>query len=916
MKDKDKITRNLLHTVFAGANYLSSELEQVVREYMKGSFTQDMSHAKVLYALRHEILSDETMPYLCHYLPALLADVARHELIISFNDPYTFDLLELGIKDKPNWSPPYPFQGPFLGLLRHAPRIGMKLILELTNHATQAWLHRERRTYYGKDGARPLPQKLVLETEVREIWGDAQVWSWFRYPSVAPNAIASALMALEYWLSSDILKKNVNPTSIFNYYMNNTYSSSIIAVLSAVATKYPEQCADLIFPVLCCPGFWMMDQQRYLKDIIEAEDSIAIFSALDFDQSGWNWLKRDAQDKSRQWYLEGLALRLMLNDTMYQTKLLPIIRSFPMHLPYTDERQIDNEVVEAELRQTCEFMVLRTDVANFTLRDMGNGTATFEPGAISEHLVKVQEETEVKAAQIKEMTKLKQWANNVLNSKTVEDHLTPEIVFATIQHLASIPVQDTEDSFLAMERQATIASVAAALVHSADAAPLLAQECLSWCRMQLLHVFEGVNFSLDNIHSYYVLVALEAAAHALPHLLIRQPDDVELREALAVLLISPIEKVRIRIYAVLKLLWKTMPDFVWNCISLGVSIATRQQSSSGVPDANSPSWLKTEIERRIIKPKADIAPITLSEKLFLKIDWTSLECATYALPDRYTTLSDDWQEKLIFLYEDLFHFLLAFHQQFETAPMFRDKLNAADKWIRLFFGSLTRQIVFMQDEEAMKRFINPILAIWEQIPDVMEDFLRALLIAGSEYNPPLKSFATLWQHIGKVMLSNEMFQDHHSSYQSGILNALAILVFADTYTTWHSETWQPLDAFVELIEQWCITVGHIPSCFHALIRLLRTIGFPLFASKGVEWIALCIRKTASQPNGVDLLTESVVPSLAELLMRAYKEQKDMLLKSEAIWRKFNSIIDHLVSIGNPVAVNLHQHIQAEQAKYR
>ena len=261
MNDNDAITRNLLQALLAGADCLAGEIEALVRRCMEQGVTRDMAHADVYYRLGDEILSHEALVPLCRYLPQLLAEVTRHELLITNDEkedeqePYrSHDLLDLGIRSSPVRFPPNQFKGPFLGLLRSAPRIGADLVLDLTNHATQAWVRRERSSRYGSEGGKPLPQRLVLDGQVREIWGDAQVWRWFRYPSLAPNAIASALMALEHWLS-DLLQGSVDAKPLFDFFLRRTNSAAVVGVLSSVAMKYPEKCAQAVLPILRCPGF-------------------------------------------------------------------------------------------------------------------------------------------------------------------------------------------------------------------------------------------------------------------------------------------------------------------------------------------------------------------------------------------------------------------------------------------------------------------------------------------------------------------------------------------------------------------------------------------------------------------------------------------------------------------------------------
>src|SRR5262249_17428744 len=100
--------------------------------------------------------------------------------------------------------------------------------------------------------------------------GDAAVWRWFRYTSVAPNALVCALMALERWLGL-CAAGEVDMKQLFLSILGRTHSAAILGVLSTIALKYPHACAQGVLPILCCPAFWLMDQERLTRDQVEAQ---------------------------------------------------------------------------------------------------------------------------------------------------------------------------------------------------------------------------------------------------------------------------------------------------------------------------------------------------------------------------------------------------------------------------------------------------------------------------------------------------------------------------------------------------------------------------------------------------------------------------------------------------------------------
>jgi hypothetical protein len=906
MNDNDAITRNLLQALLAGADCLTGEIEALVRQWMEQDVTRDMAHAGVYYRLGDELLSHEALVPMCRYLPQLLADVTRYELLITNEElePYrSHDLLDLGIRSGPDRFPPSPFKGPFLGLLRSAPRIGADLVLDLTNHATQAWIRRKRSSWHDSEGDKPLPQRLVLDGQVCEIWGDAKVWRWFRYPSFAPIAITSVLMALEHWLS-DLLHEGVDTKYLFDFFLRRTTSAAVVGVLSSVAVKYPEKCAQAVLPVLRCPGFWTMDRERLLHDQTEA-------ILVNSEESEWVWISRAAREEHRRGDLESLAFRLMLTDMNYRAELFPTIRTFPDTLPYTDERQMGDELAEMDLRQTCEFMVLRTDVENLRPVELGDGIFGFEPKVMPEHLARVQEETQRTEAQQNELLGLKLWALKHLDDEPPGDRYTPETALATAQHIAAEASDRAQDLFFVRELKEVVALVAAALV-CCHGDWLCDEDAVQWCRRQLLFAAldEEMESPAYDAYAHYPWGTQRSAARALPRLLAWFSQDEELRFAVAALSLHRIEEVRFFTYGALKCLWETMPAFVWRCICLGVEHALRRHDRiEGEGDEALLSRLASQLERAASDATAGEL-VGLSGKTSTVIDWKRLESVVQALPDSHASLAREWQEKLLALYEDWLRFTIAVHIDVEDAGMGRRvHLYWPDDWDHLFLQALGRLIVVLPLNEATRRFVDPILEAWEQTPRLMEAFLHQLLKEITALGTPRKDFTSLWKGIGEKVLSSETIRAHQFHHDHSIENILAILVFADPYLFWHVDRWDPVAACVDLIDQWCAVVGHVSTSFRALISLLSTIGFPLFVERGVTWLSLCLANAGS----VDLLHEgSNAVALAKLLMKAYHEQREALVAADATWRAYNGLVDRLARIGEPRAVDLQQRIRSFQ----
>ncbi len=211
--------------------------------------------------------------------------------------------------------------------------------------------------------------------------------------------------------------------------------------------------------------------------------------------------------------------------------------------------------------------------------------------------------------------------------------------------------------------------------------------------------------------------------------------------------------------------------------------------------------------------------------------------------------------------------------------------------------ALGRQLVVYPAQQAIPRYIDPMLKAWEQAPDMMADFVRALLLSASETGLEPSGFIELWYYIGKRVLASERVRSRRFQHDHSMEDILATLIFADPFAT-----------CADLIEEWCATVGSVPACFRALIRLLDSVGFPVLVTHGVGWLHIAL---ASALPADQILDEgSIASALAQLLVKAYAQYGSELPRTTETWQRFNRLVDQLASIGEPSAVDLQQRIRA------
>ncbi|MCP3468498.1 hypothetical protein [Bradyrhizobium sp. CCGUVB23] len=108
-----------------------------------------------------------------------------------------FDEDDIGIEQYNNfYQPPSALHEPFKSLFENSPAVALRLIRNLSNHATEGWkqLHIMRKRELGT----PIPVPVEFPWGKQEFWGDWRAYSWGQ-GQLAPTALECAFLALTYW---------------------------------------------------------------------------------------------------------------------------------------------------------------------------------------------------------------------------------------------------------------------------------------------------------------------------------------------------------------------------------------------------------------------------------------------------------------------------------------------------------------------------------------------------------------------------------------------------------------------------------------------------------------------------------------------------------------------------------------------
>ncbi|MBN1245578.1 hypothetical protein JXA31_08295 [Candidatus Bathyarchaeota archaeon] len=831
------------------------------------------------YGFEELILEQGWIP-LCRFIPETALKVLGEILCVKIR-PQRFGSYEfmsfdnLGIKDT-HWIPPTYLEGPFLVFLRLDETKGLELIHKVVNHATFCWRKRES----AEANRTPTPQKISLNHSTIEVWGDELVYGWYRFPSVAPDAVTCALMALEHWMNEQ-LEKNKDPAQLFECVLKDTTSAAVVGVCSSVALANPNICREIMVPILENPAFWLMDYRRLVNDL-SAESTTYTFSLyFSFggrrDMANYKILLELAKQPHRRSAIEYFILPILLfSPPQVQDRLKKAMHAFQDNPPVFFENEKDNQSLMEERKKDCELWSVRADIENYHELEL-NGRVGIE-FKLPENLEKEQKERLRLTEEKNKLYSFLGWAMNLLDKDELGQAFTVESAIEYAQTLAYNdnpnypPVSFLEDS--EMRAQAIAAFVASILVRRF----LWAKEkgYLQWLREQLLVAAkrpEPMSKEDDKV-SKYPMGYRRSAARALWVLLKENPKDKEVRKVALNLSSHVNDEVKMHLFNGLKMLWLTNQKIIWKCIQ---------------------NCIRISYTKNCQKPIKHCLPTD--------VDTDSLKSVLYCVPTGSEINQITESNRLADFLEELLLFTLNAYDCYQE----KNHYNAWDhnEWNNIIFQIVANFALHLPQHIAESKFYRHILNSWRNKPAVMQTFLRSLLLVGCK--PELEDeLAELWPQIGENILSSVQ-QNNIESYHDEIKNIIGLLIFVDPagIITWNIQEWKPLKQLVPFINRWYETFGHDSVHFRTLILFFKTIGFNLFPEMGVSLLFDCVSKL----DDIDKTLNKTSYVLSELLCLQWSMNCALIAQNGESMRQFTFIVDMLASRGEARALQLQSKLQ-------
>ena len=191
----------------------------VSKDFTKSSF--EANATLPLYSKRPDISCEVTLAFLIDWPKRW---VSKGDYDIS-SDRHGFRFLREYFKSA-FWA-----NGPFIGYLRSDWRNGMKLVIRITNFATDCY---EEWSSYP-----PGVESILIRTSEREVvWkGNNQVFAWNRYHSNTSEVVTCALMALERWFD-ERFKAGESVSEAIGLLFRDGRSLALAGVLISVGKRH------------------------------------------------------------------------------------------------------------------------------------------------------------------------------------------------------------------------------------------------------------------------------------------------------------------------------------------------------------------------------------------------------------------------------------------------------------------------------------------------------------------------------------------------------------------------------------------------------------------------------------------------------------------------------------------------------
>ncbi|KKG36017.1 ATP-binding protein [Methanosarcina mazei] len=917
----DEVDRKkLLSVIVKVVPVIQQELSEMLETDL---FTANIDRRQPLYLddFNEMALNGIETAFLCKYVPDMVIKLAFHQWVINNSkdneDDYDYYYRDdeecFGLQQYQsgcNFFPPSGARGPFRYLLRYHPRKGLDFIIKLLNVTAEIYANS------GLDSPKmdsPISFD-VFRSEIKQVeinlndgtsikqYCSQRLWSGYRglRLSVVPNILQSALMALENWLIYCAEVKTVEYLEkIFDYILRNSNSVLPTAVLSSVATGFPDKLGKAALPLLRVSEFYDYDLTR--STLESGKDEPDSFDRILNNNLIYKICTEERHTSAlRPWRRKNLEHLISYLQFSYLREDIFII---------LDELRFKNATKE----NWC-IRFHRIDTREWKPKiDKENSRIVFTTD-LEPELKESQKKAEEDQILNDRMFSLFLWSEKTLKGEKLdrEYYSSLDNALEEAKNLFEILKDQTPDIFCNMLYGCIIK---VAVIFLRDYSNEMDKEDLSWCIDLIIH---AVLTNADTENHMAIVDKTDhngeaASASILPIIFdfVSENEDIYImKKTISTALTHANENVRIKAaIGIRDYLWQRDPAFAQNCIIGAIEYArlntkeyrikrvtTTQLENFGLnsgSDLNiSNSWinnLRDQIAHGLVEAEINNIDFRCYNIQYLLTSFIIVPNGSTD-PSHISLLS----QMLVFLFE-------AEETKNNTQ---KNKIEIPYKFPMEFCQIFAEYLFYISDSNTEKIFIEKLQAGCDSAPS----FINSLLIwihISAEKTGRKDRYWWFWRQLSEPVQKIAIKIAKGKSRRRQVDDERELIrhmLFADIRNQHVDHERNNIQLGKDSIEQFVINAGINPDVFEAMSSLM--FYYPeIFLESGL----LILSKHQEEIGGTELFSRNTVFYL-EIALSRYLLFENTALLSKEIYDSYKILLDAIVKTGSSRAYYLRENL--------
>lgn len=787
--------------------------------------------------------------FLCKFLPDVAVDVLSRTMLTDSADSGLRDAM--GTHDGGWTDRPSPSGGPFYLLLLSHSDHGLELVHRLLNHATEHWRRAQEAGGPMHPPRRPMPQTVRLESGHIKVYGDEDAFTWCGRARLAPDLVASALMALEMWLNGQVERGREPVAALFERVLRPTTSAAVVGVCCAVALRHMDKSAEAMLPILADPAFWIMNEARQGADLWAGVVHIARAGLLDR-------MRAMAGRHGQAARLDAFVPRLLFASTDgARKKIQEALAAFPERVPTFFEGDLRDGETMRRRQLYCEMLSKLADRNNYTYMEPPENTIKI--AFDSDRFATSGKKQAAQGNQSrKELSAFSMWSRDLVEKNKIGPQFTIKSALEYASHIAGGDfLQSMPAGVAAYAADGRAGLLAALLIHRWDEAVEAgaADACL--------RDFEAMAGAIDPTireESPYPYGADRYVARALPYCYLRCGRGRGAKDAILKFADAHNPVVLACLMRGLCILWGREDKLALECIARAKQRFHGKMGQFGRPYT----------------------------------DWEGYAALPSAMRGAPAT-GGGAGSALGRVVDDMLGETIATFKKLEND---RDSDGAYGSfrttWCSEFFGALGS---YTAARPALRDgILERILSHWVEAPPLLESFMRHTLFWGVVEHRGEALLAT-WKRLLPAVIKSKLLTGYRD--EDARKSIMALLIFADPPTGSHcAKELDILDGFAAEISSWCAALAGRRDAADAIMSLLGSAPPALLLEHGIGWLWQVLR-----PAGRGAVTARTAGLLSQLLRRAstHDYKGDGLPNHSA---KYEWLVDCVIPFNDPVAESL------------